>query len=55
MIMLNGDAPPLFTLARAHIALTRGMAGMAGSQCTEGQGHTTRAETQTILSMKQGF
>ena len=48
MIELNGDAPSLFTLAC-------GMAGMSKSQCTEGQGHATRAGTQRVLLMKGGF
>lgn len=49
MIKLNGDAPSLFTLAQARTALTCGMAGMSKSQCTEGQGHATRAGTQRVL------
>lgn len=48
VIKLNRDAPSLFTLAC-------GMAGMSKSQCTEGQGHATRAGTQRVLSMKGGF
>lgn len=55
MIKLNGDAPSLFTLAQAHTALTCGMAGMSKIQCTKGQGHATRAGTQRVLSVKQGF
>ena len=50
-----GDAPFLFTLAQARTALTCGMAGMSKSQCTEGQGHATRAGTQRVLLMKRDF
>lgn len=55
VIELNGDAPFLFTLAQARTALTCGMAGMSKSQCTEGQGHATRAGTQRVLLMKRDF